>query len=168
MPPNLNTALAQIKDQVYDPCLLEMSNFTIEAESREYGACKFQINGRNIICRNAKITPTKSGQFVTFWKRKEKGLIQPFAETDQVDFYVVNVLAQNKLGQFVFPKSVLMQQGIISTKKKEGKRAFRVYPSWDLAKNSQAQRTQKWQLCHFYEIGTSTDMKRIVGLYTGQ
>jgi hypothetical protein len=168
MAPNLNTELAQIKDQVYDPYLLQMSNFTIEAESKEYGACKFQINGRNIICRNAKLTPTKSGQFVTFWKRKEKGPIQPFSETDQVDFYVVNVRSQDKLGQFVFPKSVLIQQGIISTKKKEGKRAFRVYPSWDLAKNNQAQRTQKWQLFYFYEIGSSTDMKRVVGLYTNQ
>jgi hypothetical protein len=82
---------------------------------------------------------------VTFWKRTGNGPIEPFNESDQIDFYTVTMRSENKLGQFVFPKSLLIKKGIISTRKKEGKRAFRIYPNWYVAKNKQAERTQKWQ-----------------------
>jgi hypothetical protein len=75
------------------------------------------------------------------------------------------VRTEKKFGQFVFPKSVLIKKGIISTRKKEGKRAFRVYPNWDVAKNKQAERTQKWQLDYFYEINATTDLQKVTGLY---
>ena len=80
---------------------------------------------------------------MTFWKRNGDGPIEPLNETDQIDFNTVNVRTENELGQFVFPKSVLIKKGIISAERKEGKRAFRVYPNWDTAKNKQAERTQK-------------------------
>jgi hypothetical protein len=142
--------LNKIKTEVYDKIELEISDFKIERESEEYDACQFKLNGRNIISRKAKITPKKVGQFVTFWKRNENGLIEPFNETDQIDFYAVIVRTENEFGQFVFPKSVLIIKGIISTERKEGKRAFRVYPNWDIVKNKQAERTQKWQLDYLY------------------
>lgn len=164
MDKNLN----QIKTEIYDKCSLEISDFKIEAESKEYDACRFQLNGLNILNRNAKITPKKVGQFVTFWKRNENGPIEPFDENDQIDFYTVNVRTENEFGQFVFPKSVLIKKGIISTKKKEGKRAFRVYPNWDIAKNKQAERTQKWQLNYFYQINSSTDLQKVTELYNGK
>lgn len=156
--------LNQIKTEIYDKCALEISNFKLEPESKEYDACQFELNGLHLICRNAKITPKKVGQFVTFWKRKGHGPIEPFEETDKVDFFAVNVRSENKFGQFLFPKSVLIKKGILSTKTKEGKRAFRVYPSWDIANSKQAERTQKWQLDYFYLIEDSTDLKRVVGL----
>ena len=161
MDENLN----QIKTEIYDKCSFEISDFKLEPESREYDACRFDLDGRKIICRNAKITPKKVGQFVTFWKRNENGPIEPFEENDKIDFYVVNVRTENGFGQFVFPKSVLIGKGIISSGKKEGKRAFRVYPSWDIAKNKQAERTQNWQLSYFYEIGEMTDFKKVNDLY---
>ena len=164
MDKNLN----QIKTEIYDKCSLEISDFIIEAESKEYDACRFQLNGLNILNRNAKITPKKVGQFVTFWKRNENGPIEPFDENDQIDFYTVNVRTENEFGQFVFPKSVLIKKGIISTEKKEGKRAFRVYPNWDIAKNKQAERTQKWQLNYFYQINSSTDLQKVTELYNGK
>ena len=157
--------LYQIKTEIYDKCSFEISHFKLEPESREYDACRFDLDGRKIICRNAKITPKKVGQFVTFWKRNENGPIEPFEENDKIDFYVVNVRTENRFGQFVFPKSVLIGKGIISSGKKEGKRAFRVYPSWDIAKNKQAERTQNWQLSYFYEIGEMTDFKKVNDLY---
>ncbi len=157
--------LAQIKKEVYHRCLLEISAFTIEQESKEYDASRFELNGLKIITRNAKITPKKVGQFVTFWKRNENGPIEPFNDTDRIDYYTVNVRTESAFGQFVFPKSVLIKKGIISTQKKEGKRAFRVYPNWDVTKNKQAERTQKWQLNYFYEINTLTDFKRVIELY---
>jgi len=161
----MNNNLNQIKTEVYDKCALEISDFKLETEGREYDACQLELNGRNIISRNAKITPKKVGQFVTFWKRKGNGPIEPFNETDRIDFYVVNVRTENEFGQFVIPKSVLIKKGIISTEKKKGKRAFRVYPNWDIAKNKQAERTQKWQLDYFYEINNSTDFNKVAKLY---
>lgn len=161
MDENLN----QIKTEVYDKIKVEISDFRTEQESKEYGACRFEVNGQHIISRSAKITPKKIGQFVTFWKRNGNGPIEPFSVTDPIDFYAVNVRAKNKLGQFVFPKSVLIKKGIISTDTKEGKRAFRVYPVWDMVKNKQAEQTQKWQLNYFYEINNATDFNKVVELY---
>ncbi len=157
--------LKQIKAEVYEKSGLKMSDFKTETESKEYDACRFELNGRKIISRNSKITPKKVGQFVTFWKRNGNGPIEPFEENDQIDFYAVNVRTENEFGQFVFPKSVLIKKGIISTEKKDGKRAFRVYPSWENVNNKQAERTQKWQLDYFYEINNSTDLRRVEELY---
>lgn len=161
----MDTNLNIIKTVVYDKCELKLSDFKIEPESKEYDACRFKLNGLNIVSRNAKITSKKIGQFVTFWKRNRNGPIEPLNETDQIDFYVVNVQTKNQFGQFVFPKSVLIKKGIISTKNKEGKRAFRVYPIWNKTENKQAKGTQKWQLNYFYEIGKSTDLKKVNTLY---
>lgn len=161
----MDSTLLQIKTEVYDKSGLKMSDFQIETESKEYDACRFELNGMKIISRNAKITPKKGGLFVTFWKRNGNGPIEPFEESDQADFYTVNVRTENELGQFVFPKSILIKKGIISTAIKEGKRAFRVYPKWDIAKSKQAERTQKWQLEYFYEIEHSMDFKKVAELY---
>lgn len=161
----MDSNLTQIKTDIYDTSGLEISNFKTEIESKEYDACRFNLNGLHIISRTAKITPKKGGQFVTCWKRKENGPIEPLSETDLVDFYVVNVRTQHEFGQFVFPRSALIKKGILSTDKKEGKRAFRVYPDWDTPTSKQAVRTQKWQLNYFYKINDSTDFKRVEGLY---
>lgn len=141
-----------IPPEVYNPLNLAISNLQIDAESKEYDACRYQLNGFKIISRTAKRTPKKVGQFVTFWKRNAAGPIEPFEENDEFDFFVVNVHCEEKSGQFVFPKSILIQKGIISTDKKEGKRAFRVYPSWDVVESKQATQSQKWQLEYFEEI----------------
>lgn len=161
----MNDILNKIQIEVYNKCVFKITDFSLELESKEYDACRFKLNGRNILCRNAKITPKKVGQFVTFWKRSKGGTIEPFHETDQVDFYVVNLKTDEAFGQFVFPKSVLLKKGIISTKKKEGKRGFRVYPSWDITESNQAERTQKWQLEYFYSINDSTDFDKVSKLY---
>ncbi|WP_317196446.1 MepB family protein [Winogradskyella sp. SM1960] len=155
----------QIKTEIYDNIKLEISDFKKELESQEYYACRFKLNGKNIISRNGKITSKKIGQFVTFWNRNKNGVTQPFNETERIDFYTVNVRAENQFGQFVFPKSELIKKGIISTQKKEGKRGFRVYPSWDKAKNKQAEKTQKWQLEYFYHIDDSTNLNKVAELY---
>ena len=157
--------LTQINTEIYTPCGFDLTDFKTEPEGKAYDACRFKLNGLHIRCRNAKITPTKTGQFVTFWKRNGNGPIEPFNATDQIDFYIVNVRSAHGFGQFVFPKSVLIEKGIISTEKKEGKRAFRVYPKWDITTNKQAERTQKWQLDYFYPINEATDLNKVCQLY---
>lgn len=161
----IDSLLNQIDTKVYQKCGLEILDFTPELESKEYAASRYKINDLHIASRNAKITPKKIGQFVTFWKRKGKGQIEPFNEKDQIECFVVNVRTENELGQFVFPKSALIKKGIISTTKKEGKRAFRVYPKWDIPKNKQSAQTQKWQLDYFYQIDDSVDFNMVTELY---
>jgi len=161
----LNKTLTEVKTKIYDKCSLDISNLKNELEGTEYDACQFELNGKKIICRSSKITPKKVGQFVTFWKRNEEGITAPYGETDRIDFYVINVKSENNLGQFVFPKSELISKGILSTKRKDGKRGFRVYPKWDEAQNKQATKTQQWQLNYFYEIGEETDFRKVIELY---
>lgn len=126
-----------------------------EIESAEYSAHSFTVNGFSTRYRVAKITPTKVGQFVTLWKRKVGGPIMPFDQVDDIDLFVVFVIKDKRIGQFVFPKSILLEQGILSTKTKAGKRALRVYPPWDKTTSKQAQKTQKWQLDYFIEFSES-------------
>ena len=161
----MNDSLTQVKSAIYEVSNLRFSDFQIEFESKEYDACRFQLNGLKIICRSAKITPKKAGQFVTFWKRKSNGPIEPFELSDDFDFFVVNIRHQEKFGQFVFPKSILVQKGIISSEKKEGKRAFRVYPTWDVVESKQALQSQKWQADYFFELTSTPDLEKIKALY---
>jgi hypothetical protein len=53
---------------------------------------------------------------------------------------------------FIFPKSIAIEKGIVTNGNKEGKRAIRVYPPWDVTTSKQAQKTQKWQLDYFLKI----------------
>lgn len=155
----------EINTEIYRKCGLLISDFTLETESKEYSACQFKVNGQVAICRTAKITPKKVGQFVTFWKRNAQGITQPYSEKDEFQFYVVNVNNENRMGQFVFPKSILIAKGIVATEKKDGKRGFRVYPLWDNTTNKQAEKTQQWQLVYFFEIDNSTTLKKVAELY---
>ena len=159
-------ALEKIKSSIYNKCNFKVSNVIIDKESQEYDGCKFLLDERKIIFRTAKITPKKVGQFVTFWKRNQNGITEPFSENDTIDFYVINVESENKTGQFVFPKSVLIEKGIISTSKKDGKIGFRVYPSWDKTISKQAIKTQNWQLKYFFEVNEKTDFGFVKKLYS--
>ncbi len=113
---------------IYKPSGLALQNLKTEDESADYGAAEFTINNHAIKFRVGKITPTKVGQFVTFWKRIDEGPIMPYDSNDSFDFLVVSVRAENHFGQFVFPKAILCEKGIVSCNGKEGKRAMRIYP----------------------------------------
>ena len=143
------------KKLVYDCCNFEITAPLPEAESAEYSAYRFEINQKPICYREAKITPTKTGQFVTLWKRNISGTIEPFDFSDTIDFVIISVRKENSIGQFIFPKAILLEKGIFSTLTKEGKRATRVYPPWDITTSKQAQKTQQWQLDYF--LGISQD-----------
>ncbi|MDV6166947.1 MepB family protein [Flavobacterium sp. DG1-102-2] len=149
---------------MYGKCRFTFENAAPEKESSEYDAYTFKLNGLNILFRSAKTTPTKAGQFVTLWKRLN-GPILPFDSKDKIDFVVVNCRSENHFGQFVFPKSVLLKQGAFTTESKKGKRAMRVYPSWDIVQNVQAEKTQKWQLEYFIDFTNTIDIHRINNLY---
>ena len=148
---NIPKDLIFIQEILFDICNFEISQPVLEAESSEYGACTFVLNNLNILFRTAKITPTKTGQFVTLWKRTKQGPIQPFDSTDPIDLFIISTRKDDHFGLFIFPKLILIIKEIVSDKK-EGKRAIRVYPPWDITTSKQAQKTQKWQLDYFIEI----------------
>ena len=161
----MNKLLSTFKNQVFIPCSLVLENYNNEKEGKAYEACQFELNGKKIISRSAKKTPKKIGQFVTFWKRNSRGITCPFSDNDEVDFYMVNVQSEHRVGQFVFPKSELLKRGIISTSLKEGKRGFRVYPRWDIPQNKQSRATQAWQLNYFYELESTLDLELLNHLF---
>ena len=152
--PSLHTA----KDLVYDKCGLQLSQLSKEPEGLAYGACTFKLNNASVHFRVAKITPLKTGQFVAIWKRNEKRTTIPFDSSDEIDFLIVAASNEKNSGQFIFPKLILLQQGIITGSGKAGKRGMRVYPPWDLTNNKQAQKTQQWQATYFLPISTNSSI----------
>lgn len=150
------SSLKTMKESVYDPCGLAFSNFTQHSESVEYEACSFELNGKKIQHRVSKITPTKTGQFVAIWKRNQEGKTEPYHSSDELDFMCITSLRGDYFGQFMFPKSVLIEKGILTTNTKLGKRGMRVYPPWDVATNQQARKTQAWQLNYFFTVNTES------------
>lgn len=159
--------LLKAQKDIYEPLNLTCKNLSQEAESKEYGAYTFELNDRRVKFRVAKITPTKIGQFVTLWKRIGMGPILPYDMADSIDLFIISVRNTQHFGQFVFPKFVLYEKGILSNKGLGGKRAMRVYPSWDIPNNPQAIKTQAWQLKYFFEMPPhdNSDMQKIRKLF---
>lgn len=150
------------KELVYDKCGFNLIDLNFNSESVEYSACSFILNGKTIQYRVSKITPKKTGQFVIIWKRNKVGITEPFDISDDLDFIIITSKSDDKFGQFIFPKSVLADKGIISRNGIGGKRGIRVYPPWCNATNKQAAKTQSWQTKYFLTIknDNSTDLEK--------
>ncbi|MCG6141381.1 MepB family protein [Leptospira mtsangambouensis] len=146
----LSAFLKNAHKTLFDPLKLIITNVFLEEESAEYNACNFQCNGKKITFRSAKVTPKKIGQFVTLWKRSQKGPIEPYQYKDKMDLYIIETQYKNHIGYFIFTKEILNEKGILFGKY-EGKRGFRVYPTWDQPNNKQGMSTQKWQLPYFLD-----------------
>jgi len=131
-----------------------------DPECKDYSGFNCTVNHLKIKFRISKITPTKTGQFVTIWKRNEKGETTPFELSDNFDFYMVAAFKDSLSGIFIFPKKVLSEKGILSDGKKTGKRGIRVYPDWDITESKQAKKTQEWQTKYF--IGFSDDKNKML------
>ncbi|MBT2450828.1 MepB family protein [Streptomyces sp. ISL-43] len=148
----VHSDLLAAKALVYDPCGFSCSQPVPEAESAEYAAHTFTLDGLSVRFRAARTTPAKAGQFVTVWKRSATGPIQPFDTADAVDLFVISSRDQHRFGQFVFPMDALRRHGVVSANDAGGKRAFRVYPPWVATTNRQAGSAQAWQLDHFLHL----------------
>ncbi len=152
MPMSIPLDLITAIELAYEPNGLICMNFVKEGESQEYSAYVFDMNHLRIKYRTGKITSTKIGQFVTLWKRINDGEILPHDLSDPIDLFIVSVRDGEHFGQFVFPKHVLFEKGVVSKDGKGGKRAIRIYPPWDITESKQAKSTQAWQLEYFLEI----------------
>jgi hypothetical protein len=150
--------LLTASELVYHPLGYQINNLRIDSEGQEYSACTFELSGLEIKYRHSKITPTKTGQFVTIWKRNEVGITAPFDDRDNFDLVVITAKNGNDFGQFFFPKAVLAKHKIITKDGVAGKRGIRVYPPWDIVTNKQAEKTQQWQIVYFLPISTHQDI----------
>ena len=149
--------LKNANELIFQPLGLKLSDIEEDAESKDYSGCSFSLNPLKIKFRTAKITPTKTGQFVTIWKRNEKEETAPFDSNDTFDFYLISASTNNDRGLFIFPKDILIEKGILSHGKKMGKRGIRIYPGWDLTESKQAIATQKWQTAYFIDLSQSEE-----------
>lgn len=144
--------LLAAKALVYDPSGFVCSQPVPEPESAEYAAYGFTLDGLSVRFRVGKTTPTKVGQFVTVWQRSAEGPIRPFDAADGVDLFVINSRDGGHFGQFVFPREVLCERGVVSRNGAGGKRGFRVYPPWVTTTSRQAGSTQAWQVNYFLPL----------------
>jgi hypothetical protein len=93
------------QNSFYNALDLEVHDFITENESAKYHAHSYCLKNKNILFRIAQKTPTKTGWFVTAWKRDSNKITTPYDHLDQVDFLIINIVNNNKVGQFVFPKT---------------------------------------------------------------
>ena len=144
-----------------------MHRYYFRSGSKNYGACTFTVNGYTTRYRAAKITASKIGQFVTLWRQKKNGPIEPFDIADDIDLILIGTRSKARLGQFVFPISVLFKKQIVSGKNKTGKIGSRIYSPRYVATNRQAKKTQQWQLPYFFKIASLmlTDLTLAKKLY---
>ncbi|NDD59001.1 MAG: hypothetical protein EBZ47_07125 [Chlamydiae bacterium] len=73
----IHSDLLSAIELAYEPSGLTCKNLVKEEESQEYGASVFEMNNMRVKFRVGKITPTETGQFVTWWKRIGGGVILP-------------------------------------------------------------------------------------------
>ena len=150
-------------------------------ESSKYEALTFALDEKNIAYRKGKITPDRPGAFLAIWQRPATTDIndnKPIPLTsNQLDYLFIQVqnhtndeankVLNNSLlnnsatsGMFIFPVSMLIEKGIVSSTKSKGKTGFRVFPPWSQNRGSigtkvfseSAKKTQQWQLPYFLEI----------------
>jgi len=143
-------------------------------ESSKYEALNFSINNQNIVYRKGKITEDRPGAFLAVWKRPSiSNTNKPIPlQFNELDYLFVegeehsNIISNEKLinnpkkGIFVFPISILLKKGIVSSETKKGKTGFRVFPPWSEDRglvgmkvfSESGKKTQRWQLPYYIEI----------------
>lgn len=119
-------------------------------EAKAYTGCEFSLlhesgTTTRIIFREAKVTPTKAGLFVTLWKRDGSGITRPYTAADSIDEFWISTATERGYGVFKFPAHALEDFGVLSSDKKPGKRGFRLYTPWDENLNSNASKAWAWQ-----------------------
>lgn len=115
--------------------------------------------------RLAKLTPKKKGYFVAFWEKDTKGINQAYSYENSPEKLIVSVIDNERRGQFIFPKKALLKYGILKSPKQKGKMALRVYPSWVTELNTNAAKTQTWQVEYFIDLSDAIDVDKLKKLY---
>lgn len=141
--------IEKLDNLIFKTLNYHLSEIDPDKESEEYIGFNFRINCIKIKFRKSKLTPKKIGQFVTFWKRDQDKKTVPFDVNDDFDFYIILMEENENAGIFIFSKSILEKQDLISSQLKTGKRGFRVYSDWQFPISKQAEKTKLWQTRYF-------------------
>lgn len=149
-------ALKQVDERFFAPFGIRLTHLLTHQESQDYSACRITLNGLLAEFRLGKTTPKKPGHFATLWQRSPQGITIPYDSQDGIDLFIISVSTGHQFGLFVFQKTVLMQQGYVSKNSVGGKRAMRIYPTWETNLNATAQKTQAWQAPHFIAQSSSS------------
>lgn len=163
------TALNDVNKMIYEPNGLTVKCVQEEKQNSKYGAGIFRLSSRTVRFRVANITPTKAGQFVSFWEKDKNNKNQPFTYEEAPDLLVITVFKNDSgFGQFIFPKEVLFKQEILKSSSTKGKMAIRIYPSWDKPTSKQALESSKWQLPYFVDMSDPSKLPidKIIELYS--
>ncbi|GAK01807.1 MepB family protein [Geomicrobium sp. JCM 19055] len=162
-------AFAYVNKLIYEPNQFTVKSIQEEVHNSKYGAGKFHLMSKTVRFRVAHQTPTKVGQFVSLWEKDKAGKNQPYSYDASPDFIVITTFRnERQFGQFIFPKEILFQRGILRSSSTKGKMAMRVYPCWDEPNNKQAIATQKWQLPYFIDMSNPSRLPfdRLKKLYS--
>ena len=153
------TALNYVNKMIYEPNNLTVKSTQEEKQNSKYGAGTFRLSSKTVRFRVANITPTKVGQFVSFWEKDEDNKNQPFLYEEAPDLFVITTFKDDgEFGQFIFPKEVLFKQDILRSSSTKGKMAIRIYSIWDKPTSKQAVKTQKWQLPYFVDMSNPSKL----------
>lgn len=123
---------------------------TPEEQNSDYESGLARLQGGSWHVRTARITPTKPGAFLAFWRRDDDGATAPFGREDVGAGLLVFVEEEGRRGVFRFTDAHLEDLGITAGAR-PGKRGFRVYPSWCEGLNPQATKSQRAQAPAFQE-----------------
>lgn len=154
-----------ILDMVSTEFNFSINQFELEVCNHEYEAFNFNINNNSFKSRLAKKTPKKAGYFVTLWLKNELEKNRPYNYDEMKDKLIINVLDGDNKGQFIFPKELLADKGVLRIGKEKGKMAFRIYPSWETNLNKAAIKTQKWQAPYFLDLSKEYNNTEAYELY---
>ncbi len=136
-----------------------------ENHNYEYEGISFSIADNTYRSRLAKLTPSKKGYFVVFWKKNDTNKNQAYSYDESPEKIIISVIDNELQGQFIFPKSILLKQEVLRTGNSKGKMAIRVYPSWVNELNQSAIKTQEWQREYFIDLSNEVDNNRLTKLY---
>lgn len=162
-------ALTYLTKEVYQPIGLCVKSAREEPQNAKYGAGIIELSSKTIRFRVANPTHIKIGQFVSIWEKDEMNTNQPYSYDKSPDFLVVTTFTnEHKIGQFVFPRGVLIEQDILSSSSTKGKMGIRVYPIWDKPTGKQALKTQRWQLPYFVDMSKvdNHSLDKLITLYS--
>lgn len=142
----------------YFPFNLKPRNIILNNEGKDYSSLSFQIQDLKIEYREAKVTPKKLGYFVTLWKRNSMAKTEPYSFLESIDYYCFGIACNRNFGQFIFPRNILFENGILSSPTHKGKLGFRLYtPSLKLT-SEHAKKTQIWQGRYFLNFKSKKDL----------
>lgn len=127
----------------------DIQSYTIEKQNEDYGGILITTKDTTYRIRVAKQTPKKTGQFLALWEKDGKNQNRAYRYDDFPDYLIIVCHSEEAIGLFQFSKQTLKEKGILKTNNQKGKMGFRVYPSWDVPQNSQAMKTQAWQMLFF-------------------